>query len=319
MNKSTDFIVNGLEEVLIQDDVFISSGNIIVERGGKLILRNVKVIFPHKKCYEYGIILKENTTLEIYQSEISGVNNLFFFKAQDTRLIIVDTKIRMTHIICGNSSQVMIIGSDLWALHSFDDCQIYINNSKLNYVFLRDSSFAKINNSNIVEVILYDRSKAEISNCVLKNIFYFDEGSTTLINCSYIDLIRYKPKCCSLIINVVDEITRDPIYHANVELYRLKTLVFSSLTNKYGVVVFQDIEEGDYIIEIEKKGYIPLRIRISLINEIQNEKFIMRREVKNQNTKFSSIMYILIIFSLFLLIHIKSKELIKYINKFLYF
>ena len=277
-DEPIDFVVNEGEEVTIQDRVFTPLGDIVVEKGGKLVLRHAKVLFNHTGCFDHGIILKENTTLWIYHSQIRGVNNLFFFKAQNTTLIIEDSKIRRTQVLCGNSSRILIVRSYLWALHCFNESTADIVNARLNYIFLRGRSSAQVDDSHIVEVILYDSSKASISDTTLKNIFYFDEGSTTLSNCTYVDLIRFKPKLCNLTIVVLDEDTHDPIPMLNVNLSRPKGQgVASSLTNDDGSASFSGLEEGDYFAEIEMEGYVPLSVRIPLLNEIQHETLMIRK------------------------------------------
>jgi len=302
-NNSTDFVVEEAGEAVIQDRVFTSSGDIIVESGGALILLNAEVIFPHTGCFEHGIILKENTTLEIHHSQIKGVNNLFFFKAQNTRLIIADSKIRMTHIICGNSSRISIARSDLWALHCFNESKVNITNARLHYLFLRGRSSARVDDSNIVEVLLYDNSKASISDTALKNIFYFDRGSSTLTKCSYIDLIRFEPKLCCLTITVLDKVTQDPVPMINVSLSQSKGYrVASSATNENGTVIFRDLEEGDYIAEIEEEGYVPVKIRIALLNDIQNETLKILRTMDQKSNSFHPNLYLSILLVITLLI-----------------
>ena len=277
-NESIDFVVKEGEEVTIQDQVFIPLGDIVVERGGKLILQYAEVIFNNTHCFEHGIILKENTTLWIKQSKIRGVNNLFFFKAQNTTLIIEDSKLRMTHVLCGNFSRISIVRSDLWALHCFNESTVDIINARLHYLFLRGRSSAQVDDSHIVEVLLYDNSKASLLDTVLKNVFYFDEGAATLSNCSYVDTIRFKPKLCDLTITVLDEVNQDPIPAVNVTLNRPKGYkVASSLTDDDGSASFSGLEEGDYFAEAEMEGYVPLSARIPLLNETQHETLMIHR------------------------------------------
>ena len=276
--ESIDFVVREGEEVTIQDQVFTPSGDIVVERGAKLIIINAEVVFTHTGCFEYGIILKEDTALWIQHSQIRGVNNLFFFKAQDTTLIIEDSKIRRTHVLCGNSSRISIMRSDLWALHCFNESTVDILNARLHYLFLRGRSSAQVDDSHIVEVLLYDSSKASIADTVLKNIFYFDEGVATLSNCSYVDTIRFKPKLCDLTITVLDEETNDPIPMVNVILNRPKGYeAASSFTDDGGLAYFSGLEEGDYFAEVKMEGYEPVSVRIPLLNETQHETVMIHR------------------------------------------
>jgi len=247
-NNSIDFVVNEGEEVTIQDQVFTPSGDIVVERGARLILRNAEVLFTHTGCFEHGIVLKENTTLMVLHSEIRGV------------------------------SQISFVHSYLWALHCFNESTIDVLNAHLCYLFLRGRSSALIDDSQMIEVLLYDSSKASISDTTMKNVFYFDEGSATLSNCSYVDTIRFMPKLCDLTIMVLDEDTRDPIPMVNVTLDRPRGYeVASSLTKDDGAASFSGLEEGDYFAEVEMEGYAPLSVRIPLLNETQHETVMIQR------------------------------------------
>lgn len=278
VNEAVDLVIKEGEEVTIQDQVFTPSGDIVVKRGAKLILRNAEVVFTHTRCFEHGIILKENTTLQIYHSQIIGLNNLFFLKAQDTTLIIEDSKLRRAQVLCGNSSRISFVRSYLWALHCFNESTANIFNAHLCYLFLRGRSSAQVDDSHMIEVLLYDSSKAYISDTTMKNVFYFDEGSATLSNCSYVDTIRFKPKLCNLTIMVLDEDDHDPVPMVNVTLNRPKGCeVASSLTNDDGVASFSGLEEGDYFAEVEIEGYVPVSVRIPLLNETQHETLIISR------------------------------------------
>jgi len=274
--EAVDFVVGEGEEATIQDVVFTPSGDIVVEEGGRLTIRDAKVIFTHTSCFEHGIILKKNTTLRIHHSQIRGVETLFFFKAQDTALIIDDSKIRTTLVLCGNSSRISMVHADLWALHCFNESTVDISNSRLNYLFMRGRSSAQVEDSHIVEVLLYDTGRASLSNTTLKYIFYFDRGSTSLSNCNYVDLIRFEPIHGNLTITVLDEATHDPVPMVNVTLDRPRgSEVAYSFTNDDGAVTFYDLEEGDYFVELGRDGYIPANIRIPLLNETQHETLMM--------------------------------------------
>jgi len=214
----------------------------------------------------------------VLHSEIRGVNNLFFLKAQDTILIIEDSFLRRAQVLCGNSSQISFVHSYLWALHCFNESTIDVLNAHLCYLFLRGRSSALIDDSQMIEVLLYDSSKASISDTTMKNVFYFDEGSATLSNCSYVDTIRFMPKLCDLTIMVLDEDTRDPIPMVNVTLDRPRGYeVASSLTKDDGAASFSGLEEGDYFAEVEMEGYAPLSVRIPLLNETQHETVMIQR------------------------------------------
>jgi 5-hydroxyisourate hydrolase-like protein (transthyretin family) len=275
---SEDLIVGEDEQVTIQDQVFMPSGDIIVEKGGKLILRNVEVVFNHTGCYEHGIVLKENTGFEIYDSQIRGLNNLFFFKARDTALILEDSTIRMTHVLCGNSSCISIVRSELWALHCFNESTADIENARLHYLFLRGRSSARVDDAHIVEILIYGTSHASVSDATLKNIFYFDEGWAILSNCSYVDLIRFEPLKGNLTITVLDEGSRDPVPMVCVTLERPRgSEADNAHTNDDGVVAFSGLEEGDYFAKFKGVGYVPMNITISLLNVTQHETMLMHR------------------------------------------
>lgn len=276
-----DFVVGEHEEATIQDQVFTPSGDIIVEKGGKLTIKNTKVVFGHTSCFEHGILLKENTTLKVQHSKIMGVEALFFFRVWDTILVLEDSKLRMTHVLCGNSSRVSITHSELWALHCLNESTIEITNGKLHYLFLRGKSSARVEDSQIVEVLLYDASWASISDTTLKNIFYFDRGWTSLSNCSYVDLIRFEPLKGNLTITVMDEDTRDLVPKVRVTLERPKgSEVTNAHTNDDGAATFYDLEEGDYFAKFEGVGYVPANITISLLNVTQHETLLIHKKEK---------------------------------------
>ncbi len=276
--NSTDFIVWEGEEIMIRDRVFKPPGDIIVERDGRLILRDAEVLFNHTGFYEHGILLGEDTTLEVYNSTIKGLDNLFFLRAWNTTLIIEDSTFRRTHVICGNSSRVSIHHSYLWALHCLNETTADVVDAHLCYLFLMGRSSAKVENSEMIEILLYDGSEASVLDTTLRFIFYFDEGSATISNCSYEDEIRFKPRLCDLTIEVLGEDTLDPLPKASVCLNRPEgNEVASSLTDSDGTASFTDLEEGDYFVEVERKGHTPASARIPLLNETQRETLVMRR------------------------------------------
>jgi len=306
-NNSNDYIVRSGEEVVIRDQVFAPQGDIIVECGGRLVLRNAEVVFSHTGYYEHGIILRDNTILEAYNSQIHGTFNLFFFKAQNTTLIMEDTKIRMTHVLCGNSSRISIVRSDMWALHCFNESTVSVDNGRLHYLFLRGRSSALVDDSDIVEILMYDHSYASVSNTTLKNIFYFDEGWTALSNCSYVDLIRFEPQLCNLTIEVLDEEGGGPIPEATVDLNRsVGSWRVSSSTNDDGIATFHSLEEGDYIVGVEAEGYESFSIRVAVLDKVQSETFGISRLVE-EGSRFSLDRYLLIsigIVSTFLVVYV---------------
>lgn len=276
--NGSDFIVVEDLEVVIKDRVFRPEGDIIVERGGRLILQNAEIIFNHSRFYEHGILLKEDTAFEAYDSHIRGLDNLFFFRAYGANLMIQNTTFRRTHMVCGNNTQIQMVHSYLWALHCLNDTTVDVVDSHLCYLLLMGNSTAKVDDTRMIEIILSDSSRVSVSDTTLRFIFYFDEGKATISNCSYEDEIRFKPRLCDLIIEVLDEDTLDPLPKASVCLNRPEgNEVTSSLTDSDGTASFTDLEEGDYFVEVERKGHTPASARIPLLNETQRETLVMRR------------------------------------------
>lgn len=306
---ANNYLIKKNEEITIEDQIFIPTGDIIIETGGKLTIHNAKVIFTHEGCFEHGIFLKENATLQIYNSQIRGTNNLFFFKIQNSTLIIKDSKIRMTHIICGNSSRILIVNSELWALNCFNESTASILDTRLNYLFLRGRSSAHVNNSHIAEVLLYDCSKASISDTDLKYIFCFDKGFTTLHNCTYNDILRFKQKVCNLTITILDENNHDAISSVKVTIERPRGCkVASSITNEDGMISFFNIEEGSYFAEIEIEGYTSMNKSIQILNEEYHETLLIhRKEEKAQiPTNFLPIIALVIVILFFIIYRFHS-------------
>lgn len=219
--------------------------------------------------------------MKVQHSQIKGVETLFFFRAWDTTLILEDSKLRMTHVLCGNSSRISIVRSELWALYCFNESTVEITNGQLHYLFLRGRSSARVEDSQIVEVLMYDVARASLSDTTLKNIFYFDRGWTTLWNCSYVDLIRFEPLKGNLTITVLDDDSCDPVPMFCVTLERPRgSEVVNANTNDDGAVVFFDLEEGDYFAKFDGVGYMPMNITISLLNVTQHETLLMHRMEK---------------------------------------
>ncbi len=154
---------------------------------------------------------------------------------------------------------------------------------------------------------MYDHSYASVSNTTLKNIFYFDEGWTTLSNCSYVDLIRFKPLLCNLTIEVLGEEGGGPIPEATVDLNRsVGSWRASSSTNDDGIATFHSLEEGDYFVGVEAKGYESFSIRVAVLDKVQSETLRISRLVE-EGSRFSLDRYLLIsigIVSIFLVFYV---------------
>jgi hypothetical protein len=273
-----DLVIAEDEEASFTGLVMRPEGDIIVRRGGRLVLRNTTVFFNHSGYYEHGILLEEGSTFEAYESQILGLDNLFFFRLWGSTVILEDSMFRMTHAICGNSSSVSILRSHLWALHCLNESTAQVENASLCYLIMHGRASARVNGSRMIEIILYDNSRVQVSDTTLRFIFYFDSGTAKISNCSYEDEIRFKPRLCNLTIEVLDEETRDPIPLAHISLYRPEEHeVASSSTGSDGKASFTGLEEGDYFIEVEAEGHTPLGARISLLDESQREALAMRR------------------------------------------
>ena len=273
-----DLVIGEGKETTFQDLVITPSGDIVVEGGGKLVLRGTIIVFNHTGFYEHGILLNKDATLEIYDSQIIGLDNLFFFRAYDATIIVENSTFWRTHVICGNSTQITIRHSHLWALHCLNDTKVDATDADLYYLLLMGDSSAQIDGSQMIEIILYDRSHVSVSNTNLRFIFYFDEGTATISNCTYEDEIRFEPNLCDLTILVHDEETLEPVPAVDVNLNRSKGAeVASSHTGDEGTVSFYDIEEGDYLVELVGDGYESFSVRISVLNETQQETLFIKR------------------------------------------
>jgi len=275
----TDDIVIGEGEVMIfQDQLIAPLGDIIVEEGGTLILRGTEIVFNHTGYYEHGILLRNDSTLELYDSQIIGLGNLFFFRAHGATITVENSTFWRTHAICGNTTRIIIRGSHLWALHCLNETRVDATDADLSYLLLMGDSSARVSGSQMIEIILYDRSHASVSDTNLRFIFYFDEGTATISNCTYEDEIRFEPNLCDLIILVQDEETAEPVPAVDVYLNRSwGGAVASSRTGDEGAASFRGVEEGDYMVQLVGDSYESLSVRISVLNETQRETFLITR------------------------------------------
>jgi len=273
---SGDIVIGEGELVVLQDQVIAPPGDIIVEEGGTLVLRGTEIVFNHTGYYEHGILLKNGSTLELYDSQIIGLGNLFFFRAHGATITVDNSTFWRTHAICGNTTRITIRGSHLWALHCLNDTRVDAADADLSYLLLMGDSSARVARSQMIEIILYDRSHASVSDTNLRFIFYFDEGTATISNCTYEDEIRFGPNLCDLTILVQDEETAEPVPTVGVYLNRSwGDAVASSRTGDEGTVSFRGVEEGDYMVQLVGDGYEPLSVRISVLDEAQLETFLI--------------------------------------------
>lgn len=267
-----DLVIGEGEERTLQYLALTPPGDIVVEEGGTLVLRDVEITFNHTGFYEHGILLEEGSTLEIYDSQIKGLDNLFYFRANSAAIIIENSTFRHTHLICSGSTQITVRDSHIWALHCLNDTKVDVVDADLSYLLLMGDSSARIDRAQMIEIILYDRSHVSVSNASLRFIFYFDEGTATITNCDYEDEIRFEPNLCDLTIMVRDEETLELVPAVDVQLNRTKgDMIVASQTDDEGAASFHDIEEGDYMVEMAGEGYGSYRVRISVLNETQQE------------------------------------------------
>ncbi|UCD44019.1 MAG: hypothetical protein JSV27_07665 [Candidatus Bathyarchaeota archaeon] len=249
-----------------------------MEEGGTLILRGTEIAFNHTGYYEHGILLKNNSTLEIHDSRITGLGNLYFFRAQGATITVDNSTFWRTHAICGNTTRVTIWGSHIWALHCLNQTTVDAEDADLSYLLLMGDSSARVAGSRMIEVILYDRSHVSVSDTELRFIFYFDDGTATIMNCTYEDEIRFVPKLCDLTILVYDEETAEPVPAVGVCLNRSwGDGVTIAHTGDDGAASFRDVEEGGYMVQLVEDGYEPLSVQISVLNETQRETFHITR------------------------------------------
>ncbi|MDH5201225.1 MAG: hypothetical protein OEW93_10080, partial [Candidatus Bathyarchaeota archaeon] len=168
----TDLVIAEDEEASFTNLVMRPEGDIIVRRGGRLVLRNTTVFFNHSGYYEHGILLEEDSTFEAYESRILGLDNLFFFRSWGATVILEGSTFRMTHAICGNSSSVSILRSHLWALHCLNESTAQVENASLCYLIMHGSASARVDGSRMIEIILYGDSRVQVSDTTLRFIFY---------------------------------------------------------------------------------------------------------------------------------------------------
>ena len=271
-----DLVIGGGEELIVEDQALTPQGDIVVEEGGRLVLRGVDITFNHTGFYEHGILLEDGSTIEIHDSQITGLDNLFYFRAHSASITIENTTFRHTHLICSGATQITVRDSHIWALHCLNDTRVDALDADLSYLLLMGDSSARIDRAQMIEIILYDRSHVSVSNTRLRFIFYFDDGTATITDCDYEDDIRFEPNLCELTIHVRDEETLELIPAVDVHLNRTKGYVdIISQTGDEGTAYFRDIEEGDYLVELASEGYEPYRTRISVLNETQQVTLLM--------------------------------------------
>lgn len=275
---SEGIVVGKGEKMTIRGRVLVNPGDIIVEEGGTLVIRDAEIYFNHTGYYEHGILLRAGTRLEVYNSSIIGLKNLYFLRAEDTTLIVEDSTLMRTHVIVGNRSQIEFRRSYLWTLHCLNDSHADVCDSELYYLFLQGTSSARVENTTMIEILLYESSVVNVSDSTLRFIFFLDEGYATISNCDYEDVIRFKPRECELIVQVLDEKIGEPLSDVKVTLNKTGgPNMFEEVTGEGGSIYFSEIEEGDYFVGLSREGYISLTARVSVLNETHRETLLMER------------------------------------------
>ncbi len=286
---SEGIVVRRGEEMTIRGRVLVNPGDILVEEGGKLVIRDAEIYFNHTGYYEHGILLRAGTELEVHNSSIIGLNNLYFLRAEDTTLIVEDSTLMRTNVIVGNRSQIEFRRSYLWALHCLNDSHANVCDSELYYLFLQGTSSAQVENATMIEILLYESSVVDVSDSTLRFIFFLDEGYATISNCDYEDEIRFKPMECELIVQVLDQKNGEPLSDVMVTLNRTGgPNMFKKVTSEGGSISFSDIEEGDYFVGLSREGYAPSTARVSVLNETHRETLLMERIDKTDFTSQGS-------------------------------
>ena len=269
-SPTPDLVIEGCKHT-IQGETMEPPADIVVKKGGILVLEDSKIIFNHTGYYEHGILLEEGASIELHNSSVVALDNMFYFRVKNSSLVMVDSELRRTHVICENRSQIRIRGSYLWALHCLNETAANVTHSQLCYLFLIDGSTGHVDDCEMIEILLYDDSQVNVSDSTLRFVFYFDEGRANIENCDYEDEIRFKPMMCELDVTVIDP-EGQPVAAATVTLTRYGgELAASILTDEEGSASFTGLEEGGYTLIVRKEGYEEREIERPLLDETQSE------------------------------------------------
>jgi len=244
-------------------------GDIVVKRGATLVLVDTEIVFNHSGYYEHGILVEEGASMELHNSSVVAVDNMFYFRVRNASLTMLDSELRRTHVICENGSRVSISGSYLWALHCLNETMAHVNGSQLCYLFLIDGSAGRVDDCTMIEILLYDDSRVHVSDSTFRFVFYLDEGRAEIEDCDYEDEIRFKPMMCELDVTVIDP-GGEPVAGASVALTRYSgEQTASTTTDEHGVASFTGLEAGSYNLTVAKPGYEETRIERPLLDEAQ--------------------------------------------------
>lgn len=258
------------ERKTIQGEYMALPGDIVVKRGATLVLVDTVITFNHTGYYEHGILLEEGASIELHNSSIHGLDNMFYFTVRNSSLTMIDSELRRTHVICENRSRITIKGSYLWALHCLNETMAQVDDSQLCYLFLIDGSTGIVDGCTLIEILLYDDSRVRVSDSTFRFLFYLDEGRADIVNCSYEDEIRFKPMTCDLEVTVVDS-EGAPVTEASVALTGYDGLRAASMTTDgEGRASFTGLEAGSYNLTVTKAGYEELNVMRPLLDEAQS-------------------------------------------------
>jgi hypothetical protein len=268
--SNPDIVVEGGVQT-IRGKHMESTGDIVVRNGATLVLEDTEIVFNHTGYYEHGVLVEDGASIELHNSSVVGLDNMFYFRVKNSSLTMVDSELRRTHVICENRSRVSITGSYLWALHCLNETVAQVTDSQLCYLFLIDGSTGRVDDCTLIEILLYDDSHVSVSDSTFRFVFYLDEGRADIENCDYEDEIRFKPMMCELDVTVVDE-EGMPVEGAYVALTRYGgEQTTSTTTNEHGLASFTGLEAGSYSLTVTKTGYEESNIDKPLLDEAQSE------------------------------------------------
>jgi len=266
--SSPDIVVEGGTHT-IRGERLEPPGDIVVKRGATLVLVDTEIVFNHSGYYEHGVLGEEGASIELHNSSVVAVDNMFYLRVRNASLTMVDSELRRTHVICENGSRVNITGSYLWALHCLNETVATVNWSQLCYLFLMDGSAARVDDCTMIEILLYDDSRVHVSDSKFRFVFYLDEGRAEIEDCDYEDEIRFKPMMCELDVTVTDS-GGNAVAGASVALTRYSgEQAASTTTDEHGVASLTRLEVGSYNLTVAKPGYEETRIERPLLDETQ--------------------------------------------------
>jgi hypothetical protein len=267
--SNPDIVVDGGTHT-IRGEYMEPPGDIVVKSGATLVLEDTEIVFNHTGYYDHGVLVEEGSSIELRNSSVVGLDNMFYFRVRNSSLTMLDSELRRTHVICENRSRVSITGSYLWALHCLNETMAHVNGSQLCYLFLIDGSAGRLDDCTMIEILLYDDSRVHVSDSKFRFVFYLDEGRAEIENCDYEDEIRFRPMMCELDVTVTDSVGT-PVAGAYVVLAKYGVGQAASLTtDEHGLASFTGLEAGSYNITVTKTGYEEREVEKPLLDEAQS-------------------------------------------------